>query len=279
MEKLTVSPIDGGIGIEITHADLTRSTADTLAAIRRAYDDNPIVVLRGQTIPVDSYVAFGRSLGELLPHTRLEYTVPGHPEVYVLSNKKKDDGTMLGVHLDGLGWHSDGTYLQRPLAATLLHALEVPPEGGDTVFADTCAAYANLPEDMKAKVADMVVVYDFVFYMQTRFPDYPITDRQRAENPAVRHRLVQRSATGRPGLYMSNGSARGIDGMTDEDGRAFLRELTQFVTRPEHVYRHRWRVGDIVIWNNLQTMHTATVYDDKRYERLLHRLWIQAEVA
>ncbi|WP_264812536.1 TauD/TfdA dioxygenase family protein, partial [Gluconacetobacter sacchari] len=89
----------------------------------------------------------------------------------------------------------------------------------------------------------------------------------------------QRSATGRPGLYMSNGSARGIDGMTDEDGRAFLRELTQFVTRPEHVYRHRWRVGDIVIWNNLQTMHTATVYDDKRYERLLHRLWIQAEVA
>ncbi|GAN54405.1 TauD/TfdA dioxygenase family protein [Tanticharoenia sakaeratensis] len=276
MSALTVTPIAGGTGVEITGVDLARSSDAERAAIRDVYDRNPIVVLRDQALSVEDYVTFGEALGELVPHTRLEYTVPGHPEVYVLSNKKQD-GKMIGVHLDGLGWHSDGTYLARPLAATTLYALDVPPVGGDTLFADTCRAYDNLPETTKARIEDMVVVYDFIFYMQTRFPDYVVTERQRAENPEVRHRLVRRDAAGRPGLYMSNGSARGIDGMSDEEGRAFLRELTDFVTRPEQVYRHQWRAGDLVIWNNLQTMHSATMYDDQRYERLLHRLWVKAE--
>jgi len=276
MTDMKIVPVEGGIGVEIKGVDLARCDDADLAAIRAVYDRNPIVILRGQTLGVEDYVRFGAVFGELVPHTRLEYTVPGHPEIYVLSNKKQD-GKMIGVHLDGMGWHSDGTYLERPLAATTLYALEVPPEGGDTLFADTCRAYEKLPLSMKAQLEELVVVYDFVFFMQTRFPDYVVTDTQRADNPPVRHNLVQRDASGRASLYMSNGSARGIDGMADEDGRAFLEALTEFVTLPEYTYRHRWRAGYVFIWNNLQTMHSATMYDDARHERLLHRLWARAD--
>lgn len=269
-------PIADGFGVEIGGIDLARADAVALQQVARLQSGTSLLLLRDQAIDAAAYLRLGREFGELMPHTRLEYTVPEHPEIYVLTNKKQD-GRPLGVHLDGLGWHSDGTYLERPLAATLLHALEVPEVGGDTLFADTIAAYAALPDADRARLAALRVTYSFTWFMQTRFPDYVVTDRQRRENPDVSHPLVvRRPSDGVPGLYMSNGSARGIEGMTDAEGRALLADLTAHVTQERFVHRHRWRAGDIVIWNNLCTLHSATLYDDQRYQRLLHRLWVRA---
>lgn len=265
-----------GFCVEIEGIDLRTADAEMLRGLAAIQQRHSVVLIRGQAIEPADYVRLGRSVGELMPHTRLEYTLPGMPEIYVLTNKKQD-GKPLGVHFDGLGWHSDGTYLRRPLAATLLHALEVPDEGGDTLFADSCRALEDLDAAMRARVAEMRVVYSFTWYMQTRFPDYVVTDRQRRENPDVSHPLVtRRPADGRESLYMSNGSARGIEGMADEAGRDVLRTLTEHVTQDRYVYQHRWQSGDVVIWNNLCTLHSATLYDDTRYERLLHRLWVKA---
>ncbi len=268
-------PVGGGLGVEVLDVDLSCPSDPLWRGIASLQAANSLVLIRGQSIPAAQYVSLGRRLGELMPHTRLEYTVPGQPEIYVLSNKKQD-GQPIGVHLDGLGWHSDGTYLRRPLAATLLHALEVPPEGGDTLFADSCAGFAALDPEEQRRLAGLRVVYSFAYLMQSRFPDYVISRQQHEENPEVSHPLVvARRSDGRRGLYMSNGSARGIEGMPDEEGRALLARLTEFVTDERFVYRHRWRAGDVVIWSNLCTLHSATLYDDQRYERHLHRLWVK----
>ncbi len=272
---LSMRALGRGLGVEVLDVDLSRPSDPLWRGIAALQAANSLVLIRGQSIAAADYVALGRRLGELMPHTRLEYTVPGQPEIYVLSNKKLD-GQPIGVHLDGLGWHSDGTYLRRPLAATLLHALEVPPEGGDTLFADSCAGFAALDPAEQRRLEGLRVVYSFAYLMQSRFPDYVVSQQQHDENPEVSHPLVlARPSDGRRGLYMSNGSARGIEGMPDEEGRALLARLTDFVTAERFVWRHRWRAGDIVIWSNLCTLHSATLYDDQRYERHLHRLWVR----
>jgi taurine dioxygenase len=266
-------------GLEIAGVKVQDLSSDDIGEVLDLYSRYPVLVIRGQELSPDEYEAFGRHFGELQDHTRRQFTLPGHPTIYVLSNKVVD-GKPIGVHRDGMGWHTDGTYVAKPLESTVLHALEVPPKGGDTLFADTRSAFADLDEELKGSIRGRNVLHSFE-YLVSRLNDVAksdVTDEQRAATPEVEHPLVITRDDGAEYLYLTLGSARVIVGMDEADSQALLRRLVDHVTQEQYVYRHRWQQGDVVVWNNLRSMHCATGYDDERYIRHVHRLWIKSPV-
>jgi taurine dioxygenase len=271
------SVIGNNFGVEITTGRLQDLTEEQIAEVLALYSRFPVLVFRDQDLSPRDYESFGRRFGDLQDHTRQEFVLPGHPTIYVLSNKIVD-GKPIGVHRDGMGWHTDGTYVAKPLETTMLYSLEVPPEGGDTLFADTRSAFADLDEHVKARIREYEVVHSFEHLLTYLDPmaRTEITEEQRAANPEVRHPLVITRSDGSEHLYLTLGSSREIVGMDPERSRALLRELAAHVTQDRYVHRHVWRVGDVVVWNNLCSMHSATAYDDESYTRHVHRLWIKS---
>lgn len=266
-------------GLEIVGVrlqDLDQAGFDELLGL---YAKFPVLVLRGQDLTADEYEAFGAHFGDLQDHTRQEFTLPGHPAIYVLTNKIVD-GKRIGVHRDGMGWHTDGTYVAKPLESTVLYSLEVPPVGGDTLFADTRSAFADLDESIKDAIRDRKVLHSFEHLVSKLNLEArsEVTDEQRAAVPEVEHPLVITRDDGSEYLYLTLGSSRLIVGMDEAESQATLRGLVEHATQEQYVYRHLWQQGDVVIWNNLCSMHCATGYDDERYIRHLHRLWIKSPV-
>lgn len=273
--RWSVTPIGEGFGAEISGIDLAAASPADLERIAALYRLGSVLVIRGQSLSPEQLTRFGAALGPLENHTREQFTLPGFPTVYILSNKEVD-GKRIGVHRDGMGWHTDGSYLQEPLDTTVLYALETPPEGADTLLADLRAAYEALPEAARAEIADKQVLHSFVYLIGQLDPQARsvVTAEQRERAPDVVHPLVLTRADGTRNFYLSSGSTREILGEDPESGRQRIRDLIAHATQERFVYRHRWQVGDILVWNNRFTMHRATGYDDKRYERLVYRLWI-----
>jgi taurine dioxygenase len=274
-------PFAGGMGIELTGLDLSTASDETLEAVAGAHRTASVMLIRNQTLNPDQLVRFGRALGALEDHTREQFTLPGYPTIYILSNKVVD-GRRIGVHRDGMGWHTDGTYLSQPLATTVLYGVETPPEGADTLLADMRAAYDALPEDRRRELDDKQVLHSFVHLIENLNPDAKsvVTEEQRQRAPDVIHPLVRkRPGDGARSLYLTSGTSKAVLGMPPQAGRDLIRELIAHATQDRFVYRHAWRPGDVLVWSNLYTMHTATPYDDVRYERLVYRLWIKGEQA
>ena len=279
MDAVQSSVIGRNFGLVMTGVRAQDLRPAEIDEVLGTYSRFPLLVLRGQELSPQDYESFGRHFGELQDHTRQQFVLPGHPTIYVLSNKVVD-GEPIGVHKDGMSWHTDGTYVAKPLETTMLYALEVPPVGGDTLFADTRAAFADLDDELKATIRGCDVLHSFEHLLGYLNPTArtEITEEQRAATPEVRHPLVITRTDGSEYLYLTMGSSRAIVGMDEEESQALLRRLVAHVTQDEYVYRHQWRVGDLVIWNNLCSMHSATAYDDDRYVRHLHRLWIKSPV-
>jgi taurine dioxygenase len=275
---MEVSEIKGGFGSEVTGIDVATATNAELADLAALYRKGSVMVVRGQTLTPDQLVRFGEALGALEDHTREQFTLPGYPTVYILSNKEVD-GKRIGVHRDGMGWHTDGSYLRKPLDTTVLYALETPPEGADTLLADMHAAYEALDPALRDEVSPYQVLHSFVHLIGQLDPEARsvVTAEQRERAPDVIHPLVLTRDGGKKSFYLSNGSTKAILGMPEEEGRALVRELIKHATAEAHVYRHKWQPGDLLVWNNRYTMHRATEYDDKKYERLVYRLWIRGE--
>jgi taurine dioxygenase len=274
-----IRPIGAGLGVELAGVDLAAVSAEMLEAIAGLYRRNRVMVIRGQSLGPDQLVRFGQALGALEDHTRQQFTLPGYPTIYILSNKEVD-GRRIGVHRDGLGWHTDGTYLEKPLDSTVLYALEAPPEGGETLLADMRAAFDALPEEERSALQDKRVLHSFVYLIGNLDPQARsvVTEEQRNRAPDVIHPLVLTDPQdGTHSLYLSSGSSKAVLGMDEEAGRALVRRLIDHATQERFVYRHVWQAGDILVWNNLYTMHRATPYDDVAYERLVYRLWVTGE--
>ena len=275
ISNLQFTPINGGFGTEVSGVDLATATDEELSIIVEAYRDCSVLVVRGQELQPDQLVRFGAALGKLENHTREQFTLPGYPTVYILSNKEVD-GKRIGVHRDGMGWHTDGSYLKEPLDTTVLYALESPPEGGDTLLADMRAAYEGLSPEMQVELADKEVLHSFVFLISQLDPQARsvVTAEQAERAPDVIHPLVLARANGSRSLYLSSGSTKQILEEEPEAGRQKIRDLIGYATQEQFVYRHKWKVGDVLVWNNRYTMHRATEYDDKSFIRLVHRLWV-----
>ena len=259
-------------GAEVQDIDLAQPMSDaTFAALRAAFDENSLLLFRGQTVTPEQHIAFSSRWGELEHHVLQEYTLPGHPELFVLTNKKKD-GKPLGAHKTGWHWHIDNTYMPRPSLGSHLYAREVPPEGGDTWFTSLTAAYDSLPEDLKVRIADLKAVHSYAHVYALKYPDRePLSAERKAQVPDLVHPVVRtHPGTGRKVLYISEYIIKNFVGMSEEASRELLDELNARATSDDLVYRHQWRAGDLICWDNRATMHFAQPYDDVNHTRLMH---------
>ncbi|MDD9904596.1 MAG: TauD/TfdA family dioxygenase [Rhodospirillaceae bacterium] len=277
---LNIRKLTGHFGAEILDIDLSEPMSDaTFAAVSTAFDENSLILFRGQSLTPAQHIAFSSRWGELEHHVLQEYTLPDHPELFVLTNKKKD-GKPLGAHKTGWHWHIDNTYMPRPSLGSQLYAREVPPEGGDTWFTSLTAAYDSLPEDLKARIADLKAVHSYAHVYALKYPDRePLSEERKAQVPDLVHPVVRtHPATGRKVLYISEYIIKQFIGMSVEESRELLDELNARATTDDLIYRHQWQVGDLICWDNRATMHFAQPYDDVNYTRLMHTTRVITDV-
>lgn len=277
-ETLSTRELKPGFGAEILGLDLASADASAMDAVVEVFNLRGAVVLRNQTMIPEKLVALVGRFGEPEGHTLKQFTLPGYPNIYILSNKIVD-GTPIGAHNDGVGWHTDYSYKPEPVKCTMLYAVEVPPEGSDTLLADLCAAYEELPAERREELDDMVLHHSYVHFMSTReYGRRELPEEIKAANPDVFHPLIRvHPADGRRALWASTGTVKGIVGMPTGESLKLIDELIEFSTQERFVYRHKWQVGDILIWDNRCTLHTGTLYDDTKYTRLMHRLWAKGD--
>ena len=251
---------------------------ETFERVHQTWLERTILLFREQKMSVEEHIAFTRRLGDLEIHTLPQYTLPYHPEIFVVSNVTKD-GRPIGAPKSGHHWHSDSQYLKKPSAGSLLHAREVPAEGGDTLFTNLFAAYDALPEETKREIEGLKVLHSRVKAWSISYPDRaPMTEEEKARVPDVIHPLVRtHPETGRKALWVGGNVAWEIVGMHEEEGRALIRELREFAIQSRFVYRHKWRVGDAILWDNRSTMHCATPFDEERYRRIMYRTTVAGD--
>lgn len=276
------------LGCEITGVDLSQNLDDeTFREIEHAIVEHSMVVIRDQKLTPEQHKAFGRRLGELAIHVAKTYLLPGHPEIYVVSNIV-ENGRNIGVSDAGPTWHSDFSYLPAPASYSLLYALEVPViDGvprGDTSFASTFAAYDALPDKQKHEFEGLKIIYRYGDQYENRRLSgsklVSLTEEQQQETPDVAHPIIrEHPKSGRKCIYVSDGPSVGVVGMSKEESRRLIRELIDHCTRPEFVYVHKWKMGDLVVWDNCSSLHRANSKDYALpYRRRMHRVTVNGTV-
>jgi alpha-ketoglutarate-dependent taurine dioxygenase len=278
-DKDRFRPVQGVFGAEVAGLDLSRNLPDTeFRRIEQAWFDASFLVFRDLVMTPRQHIDFTRRFGPLHVMTPLHYNHPDHPEVMVLTNLEKG-GKPMGIRRAGMGWHSDGEDKRIPNAGSMLYAHAIPPEGGDTLFADMYAAYEALPEATKRRIAGRRARFSRIDMHHVHYPHEPaLTEQQKRERPDVFHPLVRtHPRTGRKSLYIGRW-ARDVEGMEPTEGRALTEELFSYAVSDRFVYRHRWRVRDAVLWDNRCMLHCATPFDEGRYTRLMHRTTLEGDV-
>ena len=275
--RLSVKKSDAACGAEIVF-DLARDIDDpTFREIERAFHDNIVVVFRGQQLSNERHVEFSRRFGELEIHIVKKYLLPGFPEVLLISNIKDQRGEHIGLADAGFTWHTDTFYRHRPSRCSLLYAKEVPYRDGrplgDTVFANTIAAYEVLPEAVKKRLNGLKAIHRYS--ARRRVADSPrpkLTREQLEETPDVAHPIIRTHPyTGRKSLYVTAGECIGIEGMPEDEAVGLIAELDAHCVRPEFLYRHKWQIGDLLMWDNAASMHLAICDYALPERRLMHR--------
>ncbi|MEM6833245.1 MAG: TauD/TfdA family dioxygenase [Pseudomonadota bacterium] len=278
-EALEVTELKPGFGAEVSGVDVARASDAVHQDLVDIFQKHGALLIRGQTMSPDDLMRFLSAFGEPEDHTQTKFTLPGYPKIYLLSNKKDDTGEPIGAHFDGIGWHTDVSYREKPVMNTLLYSIEVPAEGGDTLLADCCAAYDALPAARKAELDPLVLHHSYLHLMETRLYGRKLTTPEVIrDNPDVFHPLIRtHPVDGRKALWVSTGTVKGIVGMDDDEAMALIDELVEFVTQDQFVFRHRWQPGDILTWDNRCTLHTGSLFDDEKYTRLTHRMWVKGD--
>lgn len=263
---MELKPLSAGFGLEASGIDVGAALSDAaFAELRDAFFRCQVLVLRGQSLTPAQYVAFASRLGPPEPHVIDQFHHPADANILVLSNRRRD-GQPVGLADAGTYFHTDYSYLQVPARATMLYSIEVPRQGGDTLFANQYAAYDDLSERMKRRLAPLVAVHHYgnrkVAENEARTAASTLTAEQKAKMPVITHPVVRpHPVTGRKALYAVSGSSYGIVGMPDDEAVALLDELAAHATQPRYVYSLRYAVGDLVIWDNASLLHSATLVD------------------
>jgi taurine dioxygenase len=280
MSVATVSrtELKPGFGARIDGLDVSRASRAELADVVDAFQRHGAILLRDQKLGPDDLMRFISAFGEAEGHTLEQFTLPGYPKIYILSNREVD-GVPIGAHNDGVGWHTDYSYKPEPVMCTMLYAVEVPPEGSDTLLADGCAAWEALDPARRAELEGLKLHHSYAHFMATReYSRMDLSDEVKKANPDVEHPLIRtHPADGRKALWPSTGTVTEVVGKPGPEGLALIDELVAFMTQDQFVYRHKWRAGDLLMWDNRCTLHTGTLYDDAKYFRTMHRLWVKGD--
>ncbi|SEP24262.1 TauD/TfdA dioxygenase family protein [Trujillonella endophytica] len=271
-DLLTVEPIGPFHGARVLGVELARADDDTIAAVRAALTAHKVLFFPAQALDPDSQVRLGRRLGELTPsHPVVRGVDEEHPEIYALD--AADNGF-------GDTWHTDVTFVRRPPLGSILRAVQLPPVGGDTSWADAEAAYASLSAPVRALADQLTAVHDgnreWGYHLAqrggNRWDDGEYTRLTPVEHPVVR----VHPETGRRSLFVNPGFTSHIAGVSEAESRGLLDAFYAHLTKPEHIVRHRWSPGDVAMWDNRSTLHyAARDYGD--FRRIMHRVTLRGD--
>ena len=271
---IEVRPLAGAVGAEISGFDLAEPASDALiAAVRRAWLAHGVLFLRNQPLPAAQFQAFAERFGEVIEYPFVK-GIEGHPLIIPVLKLPHERNNFGGI------WHTDTAYLEAPPMATMLIARELPPFGGDTLFASGAAAFEALSPALKRMLEGLKAVNtsakaDVTKTREDRVKDAPAAQSKKelsAEHPVVR----THPETGRKSLYVNFGHTARFAGMTEEESRPLLDFLFAHQAKPEFTCRFSWRVGDIAFWDNRCVLHNP-VNDYHGYKRLMHRVTLAGE--
>jgi alpha-ketoglutarate-dependent taurine dioxygenase len=278
--EMRVRRVDAVLGAEVEGADLRALDEETWPAIHRAWLEHQVLLFRDQRLTDEQLVSFSRRFGDLdqapVQETGRRF-VDGIPEIYVVSNVVQD-----GVPIGSLGsgeavWHTDMSYLPDPPKASALYALEVPAQGGDTIFCSMYAAWADLPAPLQRRIEALRVKHDGTYNSggYVRQGVTPTGDPR--TSPGTLHPIVcEHPETGRRALYLGRRRNAYIEGLPLDESDRLLDEIWAHATREALTWRHRWRVGDLVLWDNRCTMHRRDAFDPAA-RRVMHRTQIKRD--
>ena len=245
------------VGAEVSGVDVKTVDDATFGAMYQAWLDHNVLVVVDQELEIEDFLRYSRRFGVIVPHPSKKTRHPDYPEItYLGVNKFKADGTLdQDIYRRGAeGWHTDGAYDQEPFKATQLYALAIPSRGGDTHFASMYTAYDGLPQRLKDRLDGRMGVFT---YGGRKKAQAMLNPEDRDWVP-VRHPIIRtHPETRRKGLYFDPGKILYIDGLEPAESDQVIEELTGRMIQPEGCYTHRWRKGDIVIWDNRCSYHRA----------------------
>ena len=272
-------------GLEVSGVDLSSAIDDdSFAEILDLYFSHSALLFRDQDLSPQSQARLAHRFGRPKIETRKQFNLKDYPEVSTIGNVKHPDGEDAAFFVrGGFGWHTDGTSACHVDAATFLYAVEVPKVGGDTLLCSTATAYENIPETLKDQLSDLEMLCSFHAHNDLLLeadPDshIPLTQEERRALPPVWHKIVQvHPVTGRTVLYM-NFNPIEFNSVSLSVGEEWLQEALAVATQEQFVYRHEWKPGDILIWDNHAVLHSGTptaCYESDR--RLMHRSFVYTQ--
>lgn len=273
---LTVDKTDAVLGAEIRGLDLSKPVdAATAAEIDRVWLENEVIFFRGQDLSPEDHIRISEQLGPVEAHVRTDCCRPGYPKVFIVSNIV-ENGKPIGAGDAGTIWHSDGCCYDKPSRGSALYARLVPVRDGkvlgDTMFSSMTKAYEALPEDMKRRLSGLTAMNSYVKgYSRPRKtgPIPQLTEAQKSKVPDLEVPVVRRHPfTGKPCIFVNEGYTTRIVGVSDAESTELLDYLYRHVTNPAFIYRHNWREGDLLLWDNCATQHCAIM----DYPPLLRRM-------
>lgn len=268
---IELGPLSYALGAEVRGADLAKPLgAHDWRAVHGAFLEHGVLLFRGQRITREQHIAFSRRFGELDRHESLPMDRdPEHPELLRVTNDPQPDGKPSNSRYTGQMWHSDLSFTLAPALGSLLRAVEVPPVGGDTMFANMVLAYETLSDAMKRMIEPLHGIHHAERKNAGLSAEWEA--KNRGLNRPVAQPLVRvHPETGRKALYIGE-KVKCLEGLTPEESRPIIEFLVRHATRPQHVYRHVWQPGDLLAWDNRSTMHLALGDYDPKLRRHLER--------
>ena len=274
-DPFEVRKLAGNIGAEILGIDLSQDLSEaTVAAIRKIWLENLVIFFRDQTLPPDRFHAFAKYFGDTQEYPFIK-GIDGFPDIITVAKLENETVNFGGV------WHSDTTYLERPPMASMLVAREVPPRGGDTIFANQYLAYETLSDGLKKTLDGLIGVSNSAKADVTRTREDRIKSdgtQEARKNLIAKHPAVRtHPETGRKALFVNTAHTAHFDGWTEEESKPLLAFLHAHQIRPELTCRFSWRVGSLALWDNRCAQHYP-LNDYHGYRRIMHRITLAGDI-
>jgi|SRR6056297_1746863 len=278
MSDFVIKPLSPVLGAEVLGVDLKKPLPpETRSSLSQAFLRYHLLCFRNQTLTKDDQLEATQQFGDLDVHVQSNRSAD-IPLIHIVTNLDEHGVPRQAIAAKGsVHWHTDKSYRTKPSLATLLYGVEVPPEGGETEFANMLAAFEALPKERQEKLSKLKVVHSWPDSVR-RTNNREATPEEKANWPPVPQPLARtHSESGRKALFLGQHAAY-IEGR-EEEGRALIDELEAWCTQPRFVYAHKWRVGDLLMWDNRCLLHRAASFEGDRHRRLMHRTVIQGTAA